>query len=176
MTKNIEFRRFRGLPMRSLVTPTLSEINYERRWRRVPWKKTKVLTFGQNILTKAWCKNNWGVVDYNPYLHYTVVLQYITFRRQFFLNQKIYDLTNISIWVRESLQVLIVKKDKIILGSHVYKKVIKSSSCSEIFREIFPLALNCLHEGGQGRLTLWLRKHLISTRRKMENSQSYMKD
>ena len=182
MTKNIEFRkfrgfhRFRGLPMHSLVTPALSEINYERRWRKVPWKKTKVLTFGQNILTKAWCKNNWGVVDDNPYLHYTVVLHYITFRRQFFWNEKIYDLTNISIWVRESLQVLIEKKDKIILGSHVYKEVIKSSSCSEIFREIIPLALNCLHERGQGRLTLWLRKHLISTRRKIENSESYMKN
>ena len=69
------------------------------------------------------------------------------------------------------------KKGKIILGSHVYKEVIKSSSCSEIFREIFPLALNCLHEGGQGRLTLWLRKHFkISTRKKIENSQSYMKN
>ena len=40
----------------------------------------------------------------------------------------------------------------------------------------FSPALNCLHEGGQGRLTLWLRKHFkISTRKKIENSQSYMK-
>ena len=103
-------------------------------------------------------------------------LYYITFRRQFFLNQKIDNLTNSSIWVRESLQVLIKEKDKIFLGKHVYKKVIKSSSCSEIFCEIFPPAPNCLHEGGQGRLTLWLRKHLISTRKKVENSQSYMKN
>ena len=105
-------------------------------------------------------------------------LYYITLHLDghFFWKQKIYDLTNISIWVRESLQVLIEKKDKIILGSHVYKEVIKSSSCSEIFREIFPLALNCLHKEGQGRLTLWLRKHLISTRKKIENSESYMKN
>ena len=104
-------------------------------------------------------------------------LYYITFRRQFFLNQKIDNLTNSSIWVRESLQVLIKEKDKIFLGKHVYKKVIKSSSCSEIFCEIFPPAPNCLHEGGQGRLTLWLRKHFkISTRKKIENSQSYMKN
>ena len=103
-------------------------------------------------------------------------LYYITFRRQFVWNQKIDDLTNSSIWVRESLQVLIKEKDKIFLGKHVYKKVIKSSSCSEIFCEIFPPAPNCLHEGGQGRLTLWLRKHLISTRKKIENSQSYMKN
>ena len=41
----------------------------------------------------------------------------------------------------------------------------------------FSPALNCLHEGGQGRLTLWLRKHFkISTRKKIENSQSYMKN
>ena len=182
MTKNIEFRkfrgfhRFRGLPMHSLVTPALSEIKYERRWRKVPWKKTKVLTFGQNILTKAWCKNNWGVVDDNPYLHYTVVLHYITFRLPFFLKAE--DLRSYKYFHLSKRKPISShrKKDKIILGSHVYKEVIKSSSCSEIFREIFPLALNCLHEGGQGRLTLWLRKHLISTRKKIENSESYMKN
>ena len=103
-------------------------------------------------------------------------LYYITFRRQFVWNQKIDDLTNSSIWVRESLQVLIKEKDKITLGKHVWKEVIKSSSCSEIFREIFPQALNCLYEGGQGRVTLWLRKHLISTRKEIESSQSYMKN
>ena len=97
-------------------------------------------------------------------------LYYNTFRRQFFWNQKIDDLTNSSIWVRESLQVLIKEENKIVLGRHVYKEVIKSSSCSEI------TVLNCLHEGGQGRVTLWLRKHVISTRKKIENSQSYMKN
>ena len=100
-------------------------------------------------------------------------LYYITFRRQFFWNQKIDNLTNSSIWVREGLQVLIKEKDEIFLGKHVYKKVIKKFV---MLRDFSP-ALNCLHEGGQGRLTLWLRKHFkISTRKKIENSQSYMKN
>ena len=37
--------------------------------REIPdYEETKVLTFEQNILIEVWWKNNWGVIDDNPYL------------------------------------------------------------------------------------------------------------
>ena len=44
------------------------------------------------------------------------------------------------------------------------------------FHKIFPSALDCLHEGGQGPVTLWLRNHSISTRKEIESYRSYMKN
>ena len=64
-------------------------------------------------------------------------LYYIACRRQFVRNQEIDVITNSVIWVRERLQKRLLKKDKIILGKPVYKEVIKSSSCSEIFVRFF---------------------------------------
>ena len=64
-------------------------------------------------------------------------LYYIACRRQFVGNQEIDVITNSVIWVRERWQKRLLKKGKIILGKPVYKEVIESSSCSEIFVRFF---------------------------------------
>ena len=63
------------------------------------------------------------------------------------------------------------KNGEIILIKHVKKEeVIKSWSCSEIFMSFS--SLDWLREGGQGRVTLLLPNHSISTRKEIESSQS----
>ena len=94
-------------------------------------------------------------------------LYYIAFRRQFNYLKTGDPRPNTSFnWLKERLKVLTKKNGEMILIKHVKKEeVIKSWSCSEIFMSFS--SLDWLREGGQGRVTLLLPNHSISTRKEI---------